>query len=525
MSNLFNIAEKSMPKEKIIIFDTTLRDGEQCPGATMNHEEKLLVAKLLEKMNVDIIEAGFAAASEGDFLAVNQIAKTVKNSTICSLARSIEDDIRKAADAVKPANSGRIHVFISTSDIHLQHQMNKSKEQVLEMIKNTVSLARNLCDNIEWSAMDATRSNRDFLYKAIETAIKNGATTVNIPDTVGYAIPEEYADLIAQIRNKVPNIDKAIISVHCQNDLGLATANSLAAIKTGARQVECTINGIGERAGNTALEEVVMAIKTREDFFHFHTDIDTTLISRASKLVSNVTSFPIQYNKAIVGANAFAHESGIHQDGMLKNRNTYEIMTPESVGLEKSSLILGKHSGRAAFKDRLKEIGYDIGDNMLQIAFKKFKDLADKKKEILDEDIIAIIDNSVAIDQSFIKLEDLTVKCGNLKEAQIKLALNINGKAAKTSFTSKDGPVDAIFNAIKKLIPHVAILELYQVNAVTSGIDAQAVVVVRLKSDGKTYSATGSSTDVLVASTYAYINCLEKLPAVKAAIINSKNKK
>lgn len=510
-----------MPKEKIIIFDTTLRDGEQCPGATMTLEEKLLVAKLLEKMNVDIIEAGFAAASEGDFAAVNQIAQIVKNSTICSLARSIEDDIRKAGAAVKPANSGRIHVFISTSDIHLKYQMNKSKEQVLEMIKSTVSLARNLCDNIEWSAMDATRSNKDFLYKAIETAIQSGATTINVPDTVGYAIPEEYGNLIADIRNNVPNIDKAIISVHCQNDLGLATANSLAAITKGARQVECTINGIGERAGNTALEEVVMAIKTREDFFNFHTDIDTTLISRASKLVSNVTSFPIQYNKAIVGANAFAHESGIHQDGMLKNRNTYEIMTPESVGLEKSSLVLGKHSGRAAFKDRLKEIGYDIGDNMLQIAFKKFKDLADKKKEILDEDIIAIVDNSVVHDKSFIKLEDLTVTCGSAKEAEVKLTLDLNGKIVQTSYISKDGPVDAIFNAIKKLIPHSATLELYQVNAVTSGIDAQAVVVVRLNVEDRTYGATGSSTDVLVASTDAYLNCLEKLPAVKAAIINN----
>ncbi len=340
-------------KERIIIFDTTLRDGEQCPGATMNMEEKLLVAKLLENMRVDIIEAGFAAASEGDFASVNQIAKTIKNSTICSLARAIKSDIQKAGEAVKPAKSGRIHVFISTSDIHLQHQIKKSKEQVLEMTKDTVTLARNLCDNIEWSAMDATRSDRDFLFKAIETAINAGATTVNIPDTVGYAIPEEYANLISQIKNKVPNIDKAIISVHCQNDLGLATANSLAAIKSGARQIECTINGIGERAGNTALEEVVMSIKTRDDFFeNFYTNVESTLISRASKLVSNITSFPIQYNKAIVGANAFAHESGIHQDGMLKNRKTYEIMTPQSVGLEKSSLVMGKHSGRAAFKDK-----------------------------------------------------------------------------------------------------------------------------------------------------------------------------
>ncbi|MDA0902343.1 MAG: 2-isopropylmalate synthase [Proteobacteria bacterium] len=498
--------------EKIIIFDTTLRDGEQCPGATMNMEEKLLVAKLLEKMNVDIIEAGFAAASEGDFAAVNKIAQTVKNSTICSLARSIKSDIEKAGAAVKPANSGRIHVFVSTSDIHLQYQMKKSKAEVLEMTKETVTLARNLCDNIEWSAMDATRSNREFLFKAIETAINAGATTINIPDTVGYAIPAEYADLIAQIKNNVPNIDKAIISVHCQNDLGLATANSLAAIKSGARQIECTINGIGERAGNTALEEVVMAIKTRDDFFQgFRTDIDTTLISRASKLVSNITSFPIQYNKAIVGANAFAHESGIHQDGMLKNRNTYEIMTPESVGLDKSSLVMGKHSGRAAFKDKLKDLGYELGDNMLQDAFVRFKDLADKKKDILDEDIIALIDSSIANKESRYSLSELKVECGNLTSAEVYLKLKIDNDEIDTSFSSKDGPVDAIFNAIRKIAPHEASLELYQVSAVTGGIDAQANVTVRLKKNNEIFSANASDTDVLVASALAYINCLSKL--------------
>ena len=499
--------------EKIIIFDTTLRDGEQCPGATMNIEEKLAVAKLLEQMKVDIIEAGFAAASDGDFEAVNQIAKTIKNSTICSLARSIEGDIRKAGSAISPANSGRIHVFVSTSNIHLEHQIKKTKEQVLEIIQNTVSLARSLCDNIEWSAMDATRSDRDFLFKAIETAIKNGATTINIPDTVGYAIPEEYGNLILAIKNNVANIDKAIISVHCQNDLGLATSNSLAAIKNGARQVECTINGIGERAGNAALEEVVMAIKTRDDFFNLHTDINTSLISRASKLVSNITGFPIQYNKAIVGANAFAHESGIHQDGMLKNRNTYEIMTPESIGLEKSSLVLGKHSGRAAFKDRLNQLGYDLGHNALEDAFIKFKDLSDRKKDITDEDIITLIDNGTTDKQFKYQLLDLQVN-STFNESRVNIKIAIDSREVVANIASNNGPVDAIFKAIESLIPHMAVLELYQIQAVTSGTDSQATATVRLKNktaEGeKTITCNSSNFNVLIASAIAYINCLNK---------------
>lgn len=501
-----------MSKEKVIIFDTTLRDGEQAPSATMNFEEKLLIAKTLEQMGVDVIEAGFAAASDGDFAAVNQIAKNAKDARICSLARIKKSDIEKAGEAIKPAKKGRIHTFIATSDLHMQFKLRMDRTTVLEAINDNVSLARNLCDDVEWSAEDATRSDQDFLFKAIETAIKAGARTINIPDTVGYTTPTEYFDLVTKIRNKVPNIDKVIISTHCHNDLGLAVANSLAAIQAGARQIECTINGIGERAGNAALEELVMILKTRSDFYKIDTNVDPRFITRASKLVSTITGFPIQYNKAIVGANAFAHESGIHQDGMLKNRNTYEIMTPESVGLDKSSLVLGKHSGRAAFKDKLKEIGYDVKDEILEVAFKKFKDLADKKKEVADEDIIAIIDDSVTSEKSTIKLVDLTVQCGKLKEAKAKICLNINGKDIETDFHSKDGPVDAIFNAIKKLIPHEASLELYQVNAVTGGIDAQAVVVVRLKSQNRTYSATGSSTDILVASTEAYIHCLEKLP-------------
>ncbi len=497
-------------KEKIIIFDTTLRDGEQCPGATMNLEEKLAVAKLLEKMGVDVIEAGFAAASEGDFIAVNKIAGTIKNSTICSLARSIKSDIEKAGAAVKPANSGRIHVFVSTSNIHLEYQIKKTKEQVLEIIKDTVSLSRNFCDNIEWSAMDATRSDKDFLFKAIETAIKYGATTVNIPDTVGYAIPVEYGDLIAEIKNSVSNIDKAVISVHCQNDLGLATANSLTAIQNGARQIECTINGIGERAGNTALEEVVMAIKTRDNLFNFQTSIDTTLISRASKLVANITGFPIQYNKAIVGANAFAHESGIHQDGMLKNRNTYEIMTPESIGLEKSSLILGKHSGRAAFKDRLSQLGYDLGHNALESAFARFKNLADRKKNIVDEDIIALVDDSAVNNQGKYHISGLSVHSADGK-TEVDLKIKIEEKEVATNVVSSNGSVDTVFKAIKNLIPHNAVLELYQIHAVTGGTDAQATCSVRLNDGGKTTTCSISDVDVLLASALAYINCLNKI--------------
>ncbi len=498
-------------QEKVIIFDTTLRDGEQAPGATMNLEEKLLIAKLLEQMKVDVIEAGFPAASTGDFEAVNKIAKAVNNSIVCGLARAKKNDIERCGEAIEQAKRGRIHTFISTSPIHMKYQIKMNEAQVLEAIHDSVSLARNLCDDVEWSGMDATRSEREFLFRAIETAIASGAKTVNIPDTVGYTTPKEYFELISAIKNNVPNIDKAVISVHCHNDLGLAVANSLAAVDAGARQVECTINGIGERAGNAALEEIVMTIRTRNDFFTVRSDIDATLITRASRLVSNITGFPVQYNKAIVGANAFAHESGIHQDGMLKNRNTYEIMTPESVGLEKSSLVLGKHSGRAAFKDKLKEIGYDIGDNMLEVMFNKFKELADKKKEILDGDIIALVDDSVVHKKSKYELIDLDVKCGISSGAEARLKIKIDNREIETNFTSKDGPVDAIFNAIKKLLPNNATLELYQVNAVTEGIDAQAIVTVRLKNNKKITSANGSDTNVLVASAVAYINCLEKL--------------
>lgn len=500
-----------MTKDKVIIFDTTLRDGEQAPGATMNLEEKLLIAKTLEKMGVDVIEAGFPAASNGDFEAVNRIAKTVKNSVICGLARAKRSDIERTAEAVKAAAKPRIHTFLATSPIHMQYKLKMDENQVLSAITESVALARNLCPEVDWSPEDATRSKRDFLFKAIETAISAGANTINIPDTVGYTIPEEYFDLISAIKNNVSNIDKAIISAHCHNDLGMAVANSLAAMQAGARQIECTINGIGERAGNAALEEIVMAIKTRGDFYNVETTIDTTMITRISKLVSSITGFAVQYNKAIVGANAFAHESGIHQDGVLKNRETYEIMTPESVGLEKSSLVLGKLSGRAAFKDRLKEIGYELSEEMLNESFKKFKELADKKKEIMDEDIVALVDDSITNTQSRYQLIDLQVNCGTFNNAEVKLKIKIDNDDYFTNFSSKDGPVDAIFNAIKSLIAHNATLELYQVHAVTEGTDAQATATVRLKQNNRIFSANGSNTDVLVASALAYINCLDKI--------------
>ena len=379
--------------DRIIIFDTTLRDGEQSPGNSMNFEEKLLVADALDAMGVDVIEAGFAMASNGDFEAVHAIARRTKNAVVCSLARAKIADIERAAEAIKPAKRPRIHTFMSTSPIHLQYQFRMSNDEVLELIASTVALARKYTNNVEWSAMDATRTPIDYLCKAFETAIKAGATTVNVPDTVGYTVPDEYYALITALKNRVPNIDKAIISTHCQNDLGLATANSLAAVRAGARQIECTINGIGERAGNTALEEVVMTIKTRKDLYHFTTGINTSHIMRISRLVTAVTGQQVQNNKAIVGANAFAHESGIHQDGMVKHAGTYEIMTPESIGLTRSNRVMGKHSGRHAFKDKIKELGFDLGGNALEEAFARFKDLADKKKEIYDEDLIALVDS------------------------------------------------------------------------------------------------------------------------------------
>ncbi len=501
-------------QDKIIIFDTTLRDGEQSPGATMNVAEKIMIADVLDEMQVDVIEAGFAISSKGDFQAINEIAKRAKNASICSLARAIEKDIAAAGEAVKPAKNPRIHTFISTSDIHLKYQFKKTREEVLEIIDKTVKFARNYTDNVEWSAMDATRSDIDYLCKAIETAIKAGATTINVPDTVGYSIPSEIFEIFTKIRNKVPNIDKAILSFHGQNDLGLAVANALSAAQAGARQIECTINGIGERAGNTSLEEVVMAIKTRNDILPFSVDVKSEYIMRASKLVTNITGLQVQANKAIVGANAFAHESGIHQDGVLKHAETYEIMKPESIGLTRNKLVMGKHSGRAAFKDKLKELNLIIDELRLDEYFEKFKDLADKKKDIFDEDIVALVGEETrhgSKSKDNIKFISLDVSCGS-KGQKASVTLKINGEE-KSSESEGQGPIDAIFKAIKKLINVDARLVLYDVTAVTEGIDSQAEVLVRLQ-DNKTASlVNGSASDIdtTIASAKAYIDAVNKL--------------
>ncbi len=498
-------------KNRIIIFDTTLRDGEQSPGASMNLDEKLRIAAVLEEMGVDVIEAGFPIASDGDFEAVHEIAKVVKNSTVCGLARATRGDIERAAEAIKPADRGRIHTFISTSPLHMEYKLQMEPEKVFEKVIESVTYARNFTDDVEWSAEDGSRTDRDFLCRCVEAAIKAGATTINIPDTVGYAMPAEFSDLIAHLFNNVPNIDKAIISVHCHNDLGLAVANSLAAVGAGARQVECTINGLGERAGNAAMEEIVMAIKTRNDLLPLSTGIKTENITKASRLVSTITGFTVQPNKAIVGKNAFAHESGIHQDGMLKHAGTYEIMTPESVGLTESKLVLGKHSGRHAFKDKLIDLGYDLGDNAVQDAFKRFKDLADKKKDVFDEDIVALVDDEVVRANDRLKLISLEILCGTRHHPpKAEMELAVDG-VVKSHKDSGDGPVDAAFNCVKALFPHEARLQLYQVHAVTGGTDAQAVVTVRLEENGRTVNGQAADTDTMVASVKAYVNALNKL--------------
>jgi 2-isopropylmalate synthase len=496
--------------EQILIFDTTLRDGEQSPGASMTLEEKIEVADLLDAMGVDIIEAGFPIASEGDFEAVSAIARRVRRACVAGLARASAKDIDRCAEAVRGAHHPRIHLFISTSPLHMKYKLQKEPEQVLEMITSSVSHARNLVDNIEWSAEDGTRTEIDFLCRAVERAIAAGATTINIPDTVGYAVPEEYQALFETVRARVPNSDKATFSVHCHNDLGLAVANTLAGIRGGARQVECTINGLGERAGNAAMEEVVMALRVREDRLAYRSNVDATMLMRASKLVSAVSSFPVQYNKAIVGRNAFAHESGIHQDGMLKNAQTYEIMTPESVGVSKTSLVMGKHSGRHAFREKLRELGYDLGENALEDAFARFKDLADRKKIVYDEDLIALVDDEIGQARDGIKLVALTVIAGTNGPQSAALTLDVYGEQ-KTHQATGNGPVDAVFNAICALVPHHAVLELYQVHAVTQGTDAQAEVSVRLLEDGKSVTAKGADPDTLVASARAYITALNKL--------------
>ncbi len=503
--------------DRVVIFDTTLRDGEQCPGATMTFEEKLEVAALLDRMGVDIIEAGFPIASNGDFEAVAEIARRTENATVAGLARAIPGDIARAGEAVRHARKGRIHTFVSTSPIHLAHQMKKTEDQVIEIIQATVTQARNLVEDVEWSAMDATRTPIDYLCRAVETAIKAGATTINLPDTVGYATPVDYGNMFRQVRERVPGADKVIFSTHCHDDLGLAVANSLAGLDGGARQIECTINGLGERAGNAALEEIVMALKVRRDALPYETGVESTMLTRASRLVSAATSFPVQYNKAIVGKNAFAHESGIHQDGMLKHNETYEIMTPASVGVTKTSLVMGKHSGRAAFKDKLKALGYELGENALQDAFTRFKDLADRKKHVYDEDIEALVDAQIASAHDRAKVLSLTVIAGTMGPQSATLTLDIDG-VHTTVQSSGNGPVDAIFNAVCKVMPHQARLALYQVHAVTEGTDAQAEVSIRLEEGDKIATARAADPDTLVASAKAYVAAINKLAAKRGQL-------
>jgi 2-isopropylmalate synthase len=499
-----------MTQDRVYIFDTTLRDGEQSPGATMTHSEKLELAEMLDDMGVDIIEAGFPIASEGDFKAVSDIAKRSKNSMICGLARANFKDIDRCAEAVRHAAQPRIHTFIGTSPLH-RAIPNLTQDEMAERIHETVTHARNLCDNVQWSPMDATRTEYDYLCRTIEIAIKAGASTINIPDTVGYTAPRESAKLIGRLIKDVPGATDVIFATHCHNDLGMATANSLAAVDAGARQIECTINGLGERAGNTALEEVVMAMKVRNDIMPYRTQIDSTKIMAISRRVATVSGFAVQFNKAIVGKNAFAHESGIHQDGMLKNAETFEIMRPEDVGLSETNLVMGKHSGRAALRSKLKDLGIDLADNQLNDVFVRFKDLADRKKEVFDEDLLALVRADTADEQSdHLNLKSLRVVCGTQGPQEASLELSIDGVVRSLTATG-DGPVDATFNAVRELYPHAARLQLYQVNAVTEGTDAQATVSVRMEEDGKIATGQSADTDTVVASAKAYINALNRL--------------
>ncbi|SDU21082.1 2-isopropylmalate synthase [Halopseudomonas salegens] len=501
-----------MSQDRVIIFDTTLRDGEQSPGASMTKEEKLRIAKALEKLRVDVIEAGFAIASPGDFEAVKLIADTIQDSTVCSLSRAVDADIERAAEALANASHGRIHTFIATSPIHMQHKLKLQPDQVVEQAVRSVRKARNLCADVEFSCEDAGRSEIDFLCRIIEAAIKAGARTINIPDTVGYAIPHQFADTIRQIIERVPNADQAVFSVHCHNDLGLAVANSLAAVTAGARQVECTINGLGERAGNASLEEIVMAIKTREDVLGVHTGIVTEHILAASRLVSGITGFPVQPNKAIVGANAFAHESGIHQDGVLKHRETYEIMSAQSVGWHTNRLSLGKLSGRNAFRSRLEELGINLTGEELNVAFARFKQLADKKHEIFDEDLQALVSDAITEVDEKVRLVHLEVaSCmGEVPEAHVLLSVDGEEREARAQGS---GPVDATFKAIEQIVDLQTVLQLYSVNAITQGTDSQGEVTVRLEKAGRIVNGNGADTDIVVASAKAYINALNLLLA------------
>ena len=502
--------------EKIIIFDTTLRDGEQCPGASLNIKEKLEIARQLAILGVDVLEAGFPVSSPGDFESVKMIAKNVKGPIICGLARSLEKDINAAYGAVKFSSRPRVHVFLATSKIHMKYKLQKAEDEILRLAVSAVKYAKSKLPDVEFSPEDASRTERAFLYKIVEAVIDAGAKTVNIPDTVGYSTPFEFADLISGIKENVPNIDKCVISVHCHNDLGLGVSNSLAAVLNGARQVECTINGLGERAGNASLEEIVMAVKTRKDVFKgLHTDINTKEIYRTSRLVSKLTGMLVQSNKAIVGANAFAHESGIHQDGVLKKRTTYEIMSPMDVGFEESKIVLGKHSGRHAFDSRLKNLGIDLKKAELDKAFDRFKELADKKKEIFDEDLETIVDEGISKMPEELKLVHFRISSGDTVKPEAMVEVKYKGKPYK-SFSTGDGPVDACFKAIDKVVRIGGKLLDYQVKSVTSGKDALGEVSVKIGSKVGVVSGRGASTDIIEASIKAYINAVNKLLSCKS---------
>ncbi|WP_087143218.1 2-isopropylmalate synthase [Crenothrix polyspora] len=499
-------------KDKLIIFDTTLRDGEQSPGASMTRDEKVRIARALERLRVDIIEAGFPAASPGDFESVQAVANVIKDSTVCGLARALDKDIDRAGEALKGAKQSRIHTFIATSPIHMQMKLQMTPEQVIEHAVRAVKRARQYTDDVEFSPEDAGRSDEDFLCRILEAVINAGARTLNIPDTVGYSVPQQFGATIANLIQRIPNADKAIFSVHCHNDLGLAVANSLAAVMNGARQVECTINGLGERAGNASLEEIVMAVRTRHDVFDCQTRIDTREILTCSKLVSSITGFPVQPNKAIVGANAFAHEAGIHQDGVLKSRETYEIMRAEDVGWSANRMVLGKHSGRNAFKSRVIELGFEFASEAeLNDAFSRFKQLADKKHEIFDEDLqMLILEAGFEAEDEYIKLIALKVcsETGEIPNAKVTLRIN---NQELTGNAGGGGAVDASLKAIEKLVMSNAVLELYSVNNITNGTDSQGEVTVRLEKAGRIVNGLGADTDIVIASAKAYINALNKL--------------
>jgi len=503
--------------DRVIIFDTTLRDGEQAAGGTLNIQEKLDIARQLERLGVDVIEAGFPVSSPGDFEAVRLITKEVREPVICGLARAHPKDIDAAWEAIKEAKHPRIHVFLSASDIHMLHQLKKSREQILEMSRDMVTRAKKYTDDIEFSPMDASRANREFIYQILEVVINAGATTVNIPDTVGYAIPDEFGRLIEGIFSNVKNIGKAVVSVHCHDDLGLAVANSLEAVKYGARQVECTINGIGERAGNASLEEVVMAINTRGDFFNLTTGVNSQQIYKTSRLVSELTGFPVQPNKAIVGANAFRHQSGIHQDGVIKMPITYEIIDPKSVGIPASRLVLGKSSGRHAFRERLAELGYSLEEEDLSRTFQAFKELADKKKEITDRDIESLVAEEMRTVTEVYRLERIQVTCGDrgIPTAAVKLTGPDGQTLADAALGA--GPVDAVYKAINRLVNISNTLTEFTVKSVTEGIDAIGEVLIRIESQGVTYTGRGADTDIIVASAKAYINALNRLLASRKA--------